>query len=257
MEKQGTIVMSRQQLYDEIWKMSVSGVAKKYNLNYGQLIATCKRENIPFPPSGYWTKLNLGKDVSGEVVKLPESEKTDIELLLNGIRVARIKKAKSVKGKENPKQESIAEKKEETQKFEIKQSENANLVTDEDTYNQTLLFLKEEERRKVIDKALSLEASAGGRLHPVLVQYKQSIETYNKQVKEAQKREYYNPHRHNPKTKPEFISDVSDGGMKRIIAILDVIFKAIEALGGHVDSDLSMKIKNDYVRVRFAEGQDK
>lgn len=32
MENQGTIKMSRQNLYDEIWKLSVSGVAKKYNL---------------------------------------------------------------------------------------------------------------------------------------------------------------------------------------------------------------------------------
>ena len=29
-----TITLSRQQLYDEIWQVSVAGVARKYNLNY-------------------------------------------------------------------------------------------------------------------------------------------------------------------------------------------------------------------------------
>lgn len=230
MEKQGTIIMSRQQLYDEIWKISVSGVAKKYNLHYGKLIATCKREGIPFPSSGYWTKLKLGKNVSDEIVMLPESEERDIELSLNGIKIERIKQAKNFKEKECAQKEGVVDK---------------------------LLFLPVEERRKVIDKALSLEISAGGRLHPVLIQYKQAVETYNKQLGEEKSRNYYNPHFHNPKQKPDFISEVSEEGLKRIIAILDVIYKAVEALGGHVDADLSMKIKSDYVRVRFVESKDK
>ena len=59
-----TMTLSRQQLYDEIWKVSVAGVARKYNLNYSKLIAKCREVNIPFPSSGYWTRKNLGKDVS-------------------------------------------------------------------------------------------------------------------------------------------------------------------------------------------------
>ena len=53
------------------------------------------------------------------------------------------------------------------------------------------------------------------------------------------------------------VKDVSKDGLKRSIAIMDVIFKAVEKLGGKIDSDLSMRIKNDIVRIRFAEGQDK
>lgn len=49
--EKGIIKIGRKQLYDEIWTMSVSGVAKKYDLNYAKLIETCKRENIPFPSS--------------------------------------------------------------------------------------------------------------------------------------------------------------------------------------------------------------
>lgn len=41
----------------------------------------------------------------------------------------------------------------------------------------------------------------------------------------------------------------------RAVAILDPIFKAIEALGGSVNSDLSVKIRGDVVRFRMSENQ--
>lgn len=47
--EKGIVKLTRKQLYDEIWALSVAGVARKYNLNYGKLIATCKVENISFP----------------------------------------------------------------------------------------------------------------------------------------------------------------------------------------------------------------
>lgn len=50
--EKGIVKLTRKQLYDEIWALSVAGVARKYNLNYGKLMATCKAENIPFPSSG-------------------------------------------------------------------------------------------------------------------------------------------------------------------------------------------------------------
>lgn len=247
MGKTGIIVMQRQQLYDEIWKISVSGVAKKYHLNYPKLIAACKRENIPFPSSGYWTKLKLGKDVSDEIVMLPKAEKTDVELLLN---VAKTEKTKYIE-EECGRSETAVE---ELQKND---GRKAFMTTDKDMYDKVLQFFPLAEQRRVIEKALSLKVSAGGRLHPVLLQYKQSVERYKKQLKEAQDRNYYNPRIHSPKEKPLFVTDVSDEGIKRIIAILDAVFKAVESLGGYVDTDLSVKIKNDYVKIRFTEGQDK
>ena len=41
------------------------------------------------------------------------------------------------------------------------------------------------------------------------------------------------------------------------MAILDAVFKAVEKLGGSVNDDLSVKIKNDIVRIRVAEAEDK
>lgn len=93
--EKGIVKLTRKQLYDEIWAVSVAGVARKYNLNYGKLIATCKVENIPFPSSGYWTKKNMGKDVSNEAVELSGHEETEISLITNDAVVKRIRKAKA------------------------------------------------------------------------------------------------------------------------------------------------------------------
>jgi hypothetical protein len=57
------VKLSRQELYDKIWEISVAGVAKKYDIPYSQLMKQVKAANIPIPPSGYWTKLSFGKPV--------------------------------------------------------------------------------------------------------------------------------------------------------------------------------------------------
>lgn len=72
------IAMTRKQLYDEIWEMSVAGVAKKCNLPYAHLMKQIKEAGIPVPPSGYWTKLNFNKPVTK--LELPESADEKISI---------------------------------------------------------------------------------------------------------------------------------------------------------------------------------
>jgi hypothetical protein len=81
--KIGIVKLSRKQLYDEIWLFSVAGVARKYNLNYSRLIRSCKEAGIPYPSSGYWTRKNMGKDVSSEIVTLNGDENLLVELATN------------------------------------------------------------------------------------------------------------------------------------------------------------------------------
>ena len=57
------VQLSRQELYDKIWSISVTGVAKEYSIPYAQLMKQVKEANIPIPPSGYWTKVSFGKPV--------------------------------------------------------------------------------------------------------------------------------------------------------------------------------------------------
>lgn len=77
----------RKKLYDEIWDISLTGVSKKYGLNYTKLVQACKENNIPYPSSAYWTKKNMGLDYSTEIVELPKAEEKEIEIPLKNTEV--------------------------------------------------------------------------------------------------------------------------------------------------------------------------
>ena len=77
-----TMKFERKKLYDEIWDISLTGVSKKYGLNYTKLVQVCKENNIPYPSSAYWTKKNMGLDYSTEIVELPEAEEKEITTFL-------------------------------------------------------------------------------------------------------------------------------------------------------------------------------
>ena len=248
--KKGIVKLTRKQLYDEIWALSVAGVARKYNLNYGKLIAACKAENVPFPSSGYWTRKNMGKDVSNEVVELSGFEETEIPLITNDATIKRIRKAKTEKV-ENVQTDIIEDVKVVAEELQQNKAENTYKWSD-----GILEFLDETERNTVLELACNLQINQNTHLHKTLVQDKKDIADYKTRLKEAQSRQYYN-HRYNkPENEPEFFKEMSDESMSRAIAILDTVFKAIEALGGSINSDLSVKIKNDIVRFRMAESQE-
>lgn len=242
--------LSRKQLYDEIWELSVAGVARKYNLNYAKLMATCKAENIPFPSSGYWTKKSFGKDVSDEKVELTGSEDEEIALVTNDVIIKHIIENK------------VEETKAENSDVNIEpplavENEPLQEITESDLIQADgiLEFLEEKEKNQVLESACNLKINEHTRLHKVLVQYKKDVADYKSKLKKAQQSPYYNP-RHKPDKEPEFFKEMSDEGMSRSIAILDVLFKTIEKLGGSVNNDLSMKIRSDIVRIRMAEGQN-
>lgn len=78
MAEEQAINLTREQLYNEIWEISVAGVAKKYNADYNELLKLCKEVDIPIPPSGYWIKLKFGKLVE----QIPLQEYPIIEVTL-------------------------------------------------------------------------------------------------------------------------------------------------------------------------------
>ena len=64
-------IVSRQALYDEIWTDSAQKVAQRYETDYSRFLKICKDNDIPVPPSGYWTKLAFNKPV--QKTPLPDS----------------------------------------------------------------------------------------------------------------------------------------------------------------------------------------
>lgn len=247
------VVLSRKKLYDEIWNMSATGVAKKYNLHYAKLINSLKLYDIPYPPSGYWTRLACGKDVSGEVKPLPQSDVEDIYLY-----PANYSSVKKKQQKEDNRKTKI----EEDKKSDVQKEVFVN-ITEKSIIREipdtVLSFLGEEERESVINELGKIQIKPNAKIHPVLVAYKKSIDEWKKREKENMyvRRGHYDYYRGQKIEQPAFVSEVSDTGLKRIVAILDTLYKVIEKLGGEIRQDLSMKIREDVVSVSFVEGQDK
>ena len=205
------------------------------------MIVSCKQANIPYPSSGFWTRKNLGKDISAEIVPLPESNLEYISLHLNNASVQPSKVRAELENSLSN-QNSISD---------IKIDEN-----EEGLYRDRLDYLDEAERVMVIAKACTIKIVEGAKLHPVLTKYKIMMEDYRVRLKAAKSKPYYNP-RNKPDGEPAFFPDLSEKGVKRTIAILNALYKGIEALGGIINDDLSVTIHKDSVRFRLAESKDK
>lgn len=245
------VKFNRKKLYDEIWKLSATGVAKKYNLHYTKLINSLKENHIPYPSSGYWTRLACGKDVTNEILPLPEAEKDEIYLYTADYSA--IEKSKKV--------EAHSDKEVDSSNNFIEANEDNIIVTDTEEKiivpDNVLSFLDEEDRKTVIKAIEEIHVKVNSKVHPVLTAYKKTIEEWKQKQKENSdiRRSYY---RRGVKIEqPIFMNEVSASGLNRVIAILDAIYKTIEKLGGEIKSDLSMKIGTDVVKVAFTEGQDK
>ena len=256
-----TMTLSRQQLYDEIWQMSVAGVARKYNLNYAKLIAKCREANIPFPSSGYWTRKNMGKDVSGEVVALPHSDNENVELLLAGVKSE--KKKKVISDAEELHSDMEEGLKKAASSMEEKGKETGNedqAVSVKETVEKSgaddtvLPFLDSVEKKRVLQAASELRIRDKKRLHEQLIKYRKSMTEWKQ--KEVQNQRGYQ-RRNRPDDEPAFFNEISPESQQRAFLILDALFCAVEELGGKVNADLSMRVMADTVRIRIAEGQDK
>lgn len=56
------ILISRKELYDQVWTVPIVKLAKKYGLSDVGLRKRCKKYKIPLPPLGYWAKKEFGKE---------------------------------------------------------------------------------------------------------------------------------------------------------------------------------------------------
>lgn len=258
-----TITLSRQQLYNEIWQMSVAGVARKYNLNYQKLIAKCKESDIPFPPSGYWTRKNMGKDVTGEVIALPESDIENLDLLLADTKITPKKtkvQSKSIVKTPEPIEHNLntstpdPEQVDPTKEISVPIAE----ITEEYSYEDSILsFLDNEKRNRVIKVASELSIRDKKKLHKCLVKYKNLMSEWKRKEKESQTHGGRLNPRYKSNNEPAFFNEISAESQQRAFLILDAIFYAVEELGGTINEDLSIHIMSDTVTIQIAESQDK
>lgn len=55
------VVLTREQLYEQVWTTSIFQLAKTYGISDVGLAKACKRHQIPRPPLGYWARKAVGK----------------------------------------------------------------------------------------------------------------------------------------------------------------------------------------------------
>lgn len=220
-----SIIMTREQLYNEIWKISLTGVAKKYNLHYAKFINSCKDYNIPTPTPAYWTKKHMGMDVNNDIIPLPKSKVENITLYLKANKGVLIEKT-------------------EEQKIEDVFYNSFNILD----------FLEESERKNVAKVISELDINKHKQLHKKLIGYKKKLE--EKRKSEINNSRYYSSSYSNY-GELNYFDNISKIEKERFIKILTCIYHAIEELGGKINDDLSMRIRNEEVSMDIFELQDR
>lgn len=72
---------SRQELYETLWKKSVTQLARELDIEAAQIRKICKHYSIPLPRSGYWSKLQFGKEIKIESMEsIKECDSIEINL---------------------------------------------------------------------------------------------------------------------------------------------------------------------------------
>lgn len=210
------LTISREDLYKEIWDISLSKVSRKYNIPSDKLKKICRDHNIPTPTSGYWTSKSLGKAVVAE--PLPESDNVEIPLISQRM-------GNGVAGSESL----------------------------EDS--QFLTFLTKDERIKVIEAAKTLDIGDGNsRLHKQIIAHKSIVEKWNKEDTKAKfAKRGIESYSNKP---PFLAGVVSSESLQRVYRLLDSVYTGIEGLGGSINDDLSLSIRGEHVKFDILEGQD-
>lgn len=197
----------RETLYKEIWAEPIIKVAQRYGVSDVAIHKICKAMDIPKPPAGYWRQLETGKHV--EQIPLPPTTKP-------------------------------------TQKTGLR---THGCIYEEITEKPILDFLPVEEQNRIIETAQNmLRDFSDKKLHPVLKQNKTSIAnwaaTHPRDISASRKRDsYYSP----PEGEPPLYYDISNESLPRVHSFLNVLFYAVEYLGGSVNRDLTLQIRGETV----------
>jgi hypothetical protein len=224
-----TIIMTREKLYNEIWEISLKRVAEKYNLNYAKFINSCKEYNIPCPTSAYWTKKHMGMDVSDDIISLPESEEKNVALFLKPNKDILLKNVDNIDNKS------------ETQDLEY--------------IENMLSFLEESELKKVKKVISELDINKHRKLHKTICDY---INNMKNKRREERERNYYNPYYNiHDYVETGYFADISKFGKERCMKILSMVYFAIENLGGKINEDFSVRLRDELHTIQIEELKDK
>ena len=76
------VVLTREQLYDEVWSAPMATLARKHGLSDVGLAKICRKLDIPVPWRGFWRKKEVGQSVKRPPLpKLPASATPTMRLV--------------------------------------------------------------------------------------------------------------------------------------------------------------------------------
>ena len=258
--------ISRQKLYEEIWDISTSKVAKKYNLSYSKLQQACKKANIPLPTQYYWGKYYAGTPV--EKTPLPDSDILEVQIeKMNSRSFAgvTIDVEKIIDAKSEVKEESI-EKNTPKEEIAANLSEGKESVVNDENksadipekYKSKLQFLSESEREKVFEIACALAVNPNKHLHKVLKKHKEDVIAWGKKYPydetKTRKRDIWT---RTSAEEPLLYRDIALDSLQRTCEILNALFDSVEKLGGKVNNNLTLTIRNEEVSFSIVESENK
>lgn len=151
---------------------------------------------------------------------------------------------------------------EKIKKAHLPAKEGANQIVGYKTYKETkvikeqsLDFLPEDKRQKVLLIAEQIRLTDDKeKLHKKIREYHTKVREWNKNDRKEEKAQKGFK---NYSTSPPFLAGViSSVTLPRIHRILDTLYRQIEMLGGTVNDDLSLTIRNENVTLKIFEGQD-
>ena len=250
----GIIIVSRQELYDIIWKLkNMNETAKQYNIPVTRLTAICEASNIPLPtPSHMGDKYNRW---IMKAVPLPESAQVEVKLYTRQAdnvgamkecqeyiqQIAELNHIKREKPEVTARQVLVNER-ESTQ--EKKKTGDELLVCLLET--STLRSMDDGKRERVFRHAVSMPDKISRRLHPDVINYKQSIETWENATRYDIR-----------KNVPANIKNIAKSSRKRMFTIMNILAEAMSVYDGKLKDGSLLVIGKDQIGIEFVEGIDK
>ena len=219
------IKFTRGQLYNELWQTSLTSISKKYNIDYSKLKNICIEYNIPLPSKSYWGKKNMKLDVSNEVIPLPQFDKEEIEIPL---------------------------------KTNVHISTSSDNENNKDINEYKILdFLDDKEKEQVIKAISELNIAKYKKNHKVIIRYNNKIIEEKRKQTQERRDNYLNPYYHvQENIETGYFSNISKNQKIRAMKILSAIYFTIEQLGGKINEDFSMSIRDEVISMQIEELKD-
>lgn len=254
------MTMTRQELYDGVWRQTVMGFAEEHNLNYSMLQRRLKEANIPKPGRRESMLIKRGGEALREVHRPPLRGDPDAPVKVSvrrdplGIPEPRPEKAEPEDRRERKALELILNGEEELPEESELPPEAPKLIDYERHPRwQSLYFLKPSERRRVIRETENIKVRDTAPMHPEVLRLQKEITAYELQSQIVRK----DPSLAVELVKPALLEKISPESADRVLHILDAVYTSIEHLGGSVPGDGYVAVHGQPVELVFREGRSR